>query len=107
MPFAGAGNTHEAWADSALSHYALTGGQWSSISQYTCDDLALAIYEQTGMLRDAFTAYQLELEDLLTIDVPTIGDIARFGAVASEVVLWRTSLNILANLYTINKCWDA
>lgn len=81
------------------------GGLMKSTASYTCDDIAIAIYEQTVLFHRAYDEYYRELDDFLSIDVPTEADAARFGAASSEVGLWLTSLNILSMLYSTNHCW--
>ena len=93
--------------------------EYAMSAQYTCTDIAIAIYEQTLLYRAAQEAYigwwfeytfAAIVDKAITGDwdviIPTPSDVAELSGLAYDVILWQTSLNILATLYSANNCWD-
>ena len=87
-----------------------TSPMMSSVA-YTCDDIAIAIYEQTLLYRAAERDFWKELatvtmDALIDQNLPGRSDFTHLATAAHDVWLWATSLNILATIYSANGCWN-
>lgn len=80
----------------------------ASSAQYTCDDVAIAIYDQTMLLDEAAERFDDRLQDMLTSgDMPNYSDVAMLGVLAYDIKMWYTSLTMLATVYAIGGCWNS
>ena len=81
------------------------------VSGPNCDDIAIAIYETDELYKNALNSFYNEmasaaLDAVVDQSLPGVSDMLHLATAAYEVWLFRSSLDMLATLYSAGGCWS-
>ena len=95
---------------SSLATAGSLSGFAAMVSGPNCDDIAIAIYETDELYKNALDSFYNEmasaaLDAVVDQSLPGVSDMLHLATAAYEVWLFRSSLDMLATLYSAGGCW--